>query len=48
MHTNTIIAGGLIALLAAGPTRAGDTLVLDGSTTVGPITKAFAEFYMAR
>jgi len=30
------------------PAVAGDKLVLDGSTTVGPIAKAFAEYYMAK
>ena len=33
-------------LLFASPSFAGDKLVLDGSTTVGPIAKAFAEYYM--
>jgi phosphate transport system substrate-binding protein len=48
MNKTTIIAGSLIALLASGPAQAEDKLVLDGSTTVGPIAKAFAEYYMAR
>lgn len=30
----------------AGPVCAGETIVMDGSTTVGPLAKAFAEFYM--
>jgi phosphate transport system substrate-binding protein len=32
--------------LAGVALRAQDTVVLDGSTTVGPIAKAFAEYYM--
>ena len=45
------LAVGLLAIWlgapAAGADKA-DTLVLDGSTTVGPIAKAFAEYYMAK
>ena len=40
----TVIAVGLAALSAVA--QAGDKLVLDGSTTVGPIAKAFAEYLM--
>ena len=38
----------MMAVLAAAAVvaRAQDRLVIDGSTTVGPIAKAFAEFYM--
>ena len=36
----------LMSALACGVSRAGEELVVDGSTTVGPIVKAFAEFYM--
>lgn len=46
-----IVTTGVVALamgaglaLAAG----GNAIVIDGSTTVGPIAKAFAEYYMAR
>lgn len=35
-----------LAVLLAGPARSSETIVCDGSTTVGPIAKAFAEFYM--
>lgn len=35
------------ALTAFAGARAEDTLTLDGSTTVGPIAKAFAEYYMS-
>ena len=36
-----LLVGGMCGLI-----QAQDTLVLDGSTTVGPIAKAFAEYYM--
>ncbi len=36
----------LIGLLGVTPLQAGDAIVIDGSTTVGPIAKAFAEYYM--
>lgn len=32
---------------AVGSASAADKIVIDGSTTVGPISKAFAEYYMA-
>jgi phosphate transport system substrate-binding protein len=48
MKTNLLITGTCAAILAAGALRAEDKLILDGSTTVGPIAKAFAEYYMAR
>ncbi|MBN1510573.1 MAG: phosphate ABC transporter substrate-binding protein [Phycisphaerae bacterium] len=35
------------ALMAATTVTAEEKLVLDGSTTVGPIAKAFAEYYMS-
>ena len=38
---STVIAG-----LACSATAADNKIVLDGSTTVGPIAKAFAEYYM--
>ncbi len=41
---NVIIAAGLVAGLFAA--NADEKLVMDGSTTVGPIAKAFAEYYM--
>jgi len=42
------MAGCVAAILAAGVAVAGDAnqIVVDGSTTVGPIAKAFAEHYM--
>ena len=40
----SLVVAGLIAACAAA--QAQDRLVLDGSTTVGPIAKAFAEYYM--
>lgn len=45
MKKATIITA-LIAMLAVGAS-AESTIVLDGSTTVGPIAKAFAEYYMS-
>ena len=42
---------GLVAMgMAAGIAAAGDAnkIVVDGSTTVGPIAKAFAEYYMGK
>jgi phosphate transport system substrate-binding protein len=44
--TAMVVACGLFVASAAF--AAGDKLVLDGSTTVGPIAKAFAEYYMAK
>jgi len=35
-----------VALAACGWAHAEETIVMDGSTTVGPIAKAFAEYYM--
>jgi phosphate transport system substrate-binding protein len=35
------------AVAVAGAACASETIVIDGSTTVGPIAKAFAEYYMA-
>jgi phosphate transport system substrate-binding protein len=40
----SLITAGLVAACAVA--QAQDKLVLDGSTTVGPIAKAFAEYYM--
>ena len=40
----SLITAGLVAVCALA--QAQDKLVLDGSTTVGPIAKAFAEYYM--
>jgi len=42
-----VCVAALLGLTAVG-SAAEETLVLDGSTTVGPIAKAFAEYYMAR
>jgi phosphate transport system substrate-binding protein len=38
----------LAACHQAEPARAEETIVVDGSTTVGPIAKAFAQYYMER
>lgn len=45
MVKSMVAAGALMGL--AGQVLA-DSIVLDGSTTVGPISKAFAEYYMQR
>lgn len=37
----------LAVSVAAAWAQAGDNIVIDGSTTVGPIAKAFAEYYMS-
>ena len=34
-------------VLNVSPLQAGEKIVIDGSTTVGPIAKAFAEYYMS-
>ena len=53
-RTGKLIAAGTVALvsvwLGMGVAGAQDAykLVLDGSTTVGPIAKAFAEYYMSK
>ena len=42
------IAATIFAALMLGPAQsalAGENIIIDGSTTVGPIAKAFAEFY---
>lgn len=42
------IAATIFAALMLGPAQsalAGENIIIDGSTTVGPISKAFAEFY---
>ncbi len=43
-----LLIAGLVALTVAAAQAAGDAkkIVVDGSTTVGPIAKAFAEYYM--
>jgi len=37
-----------LAVAGVGPAAASDKIVVDGSTTVGPIAKAFAEYYMRK
>ncbi len=45
----TTMAAAAIILCSTGIFAAGkETITLDGSTTVGPIAKAFAEFYMTK
>lgn len=45
-----LMAGAAVLGMAAGIAMAGDAnkIVVDGSTTVGPIAKAFAEYYMGK
>ncbi|OGV66365.1 MAG: phosphate-binding protein [Lentisphaerae bacterium RIFOXYC12_FULL_60_16] len=43
--TAAILGAGLTAVTALA---VGDKIVIDGSTTVGPIAKAFAEYYMGK
>ena len=43
MKKSILVAGLIAGVIAA---NADDKLVMDGSTTVGPIAKAFAEYYM--
>lgn len=45
-----MMAGAAAAALVAGAAQAGDAnqIVVDGSTTVGPVAKAFAEYYMEK
>lgn len=49
-HTKKLTAGLLAIAMGISVASAADEarLVLDGSTTVGPIAKAFAEYYMAK
>ena len=50
MKTMKMAMAGVMATLIAGAAAAGDVnqIVVDGSTTVGPIAKAFAEHYMEK
>ena len=41
------ILASIVAVAVAGAASASDKIVIDGSTTVGPISKAFAEYFMA-
>jgi phosphate transport system substrate-binding protein len=44
---SAVFTFGVMGFCSAGTAwAAGDTIVVDGSTTVGPIAKAFAEYYM--
>ncbi|MBD3235427.1 MAG: phosphate ABC transporter substrate-binding protein PstS family protein [Candidatus Eisenbacteria bacterium] len=53
MRRGRLLGGSLAALILCAfaglltPTLAQEAIVIDGSTTVGPIAKAFAEHYMA-
>ncbi len=48
MKKQMAIVAGLSLLCATARAGDGNAIVVDGSTTVGPIAKAFAEFYMNR
>jgi phosphate transport system substrate-binding protein len=37
----------LVLFFSVGPVQGAEKIVIDGSTTVGPIAKAFAEYYMS-
>ena len=47
MRLNSMFAG-LVVLLSVASAQAEDKIVIDGSTTVGPIAKAFAQYYMSK
>ena len=46
MKCTTIILAATVLMLVSPAWAGNDTIVIDGSTTVGPIAKAFAEHYM--
>jgi phosphate transport system substrate-binding protein len=48
MKQRIIKIAALTALTATASLAADEKIVMDGSTTVGPIAKAFAEFFMAK
>ena len=45
-NITTCATAAIAAAVMVGMVYAGETIVMDGSTTVGPLAKAFAEFYM--
>lgn len=49
-RANKIVSAGCAVLFALASSHAGESgkIVMDGSTTVGPIAKAFAEYYMGK
>jgi phosphate transport system substrate-binding protein len=46
MKTLFVLLVSLLLLFNVSPLQAQEKIVIDGSTTVGPIAKAFAEYYM--
>lgn len=44
----TSMLASLVVLVGVATARAEDKIVIDGSTTVGPIAKAFAQYYMSK
>lgn len=47
MKTLFVVLVSLLLLFNVTPIQAAEKIVIDGSTTVGPIAKAFAEYYMS-
>ena len=47
MKTLFVVLVSLLFLFNVTPIQAAEKIVIDGSTTVGPIAKAFAEYYMS-
>jgi len=47
MKTLFVLLISLLLLFNVSPLQAREKIVIDGSTTVGPIAKAFAEYYMS-
>jgi phosphate transport system substrate-binding protein len=47
MKTLFVVLVSLFMLFNVSPIQAAEKIVIDGSTTVGPIAKAFAEYYMS-
>lgn len=47
MKTLFVLLVSLLLLFNVSPVQAAEKIVIDGSTTVGPIAKAFAEYYMS-
>ena len=48
LHKVIALCSAVLVGVSAGYAQNGTKIVLDGSTTVGPIAKAFAEYYMGK
>ena len=46
LHKIVTLCTAVLVGVSSGYAQEGAKIVLDGSTTVGPIAKAFAEYYM--